>query len=61
MEVLKSEISLAELCRKYAILQSQFYKWNKELLEASKKRLSDDITRKATSNEVSDLRKENLR
>lgn len=61
IEVLKSEISLAELCRKYAILQSQFYKWNKELLEAGKKRLSDDITRKATSNEVSDLRKENLR
>lgn len=61
MEALRAEISVSELCRKYAISQSQFYKWNKEFLEAGKKRLSGDITREATSDEVSDLRKENLR
>ena len=61
MEALRAEISVAELCRKYAISQSQFYKWNKEFLEAGKKRLSGDITREATSDDVSDLRKENQR
>ena len=45
----------------YSISQSQFYKWNKEFLEAGKKRLSGDITREATSDDVSELRKENQR
>ncbi|WP_291066670.1 MULTISPECIES: transposase [unclassified Empedobacter] len=61
MEALRAETSVAELCRKYSISQSQFYKWNKEFLEAGKKRLSGDITREATSDDVSDLRKENMR
>ena len=49
------------MCRKRSIAQSQFYAWNKEFLEAGKKRLSGDITRKATSDEVLDLKKENTR
>ena len=61
MEALRAEMSVAELCRKYSIHESQFYKWNKEFLEAGKKRLSGDITREATSDDVSDLRKENMR
>ena len=61
MEALRAEISVAELCRKYSIQESQFYKWNKEFLEAGKKRLSGDTTREATSEEVNDLRKENAR
>jgi transposase len=40
MEALRAEMSVAELCRKYSIHESQFYKWNKEFLEAGKKRLS---------------------
>ena len=59
MEALRAETTIAELCRKYSIQKSQFYKWNKEFLEAGKKRLSGDITREATSDEVTDLRKEN--
>jgi transposase len=61
MEALRAEISVAEVCRKYSIQESQFYKWNKEFLEAGKKRLSGDTTREATSDEVADLRKENQR
>ena len=61
MEALRAETSVAELCRKYSISQSQFYRWNKEFLEAGKKRLSGDVVREATSDEVTDLRKENLR
>ena len=59
MEALRAETTIAELWRKYSIQESQFYKWNKEFLEAGKKRLSGDITREATSDEVTDLRKEN--
>lgn len=61
MEGLRAETSVAELCRKHNIAQSQFYSWNKEFMEAGKKRLSGDITREATSDEVSDLKKENAR
>ncbi len=59
MEALRAEMSVAELCRKYSIHEGQFYKWNKEFLEAGKKRLSGDTTREATSDEVTELRKEN--
>jgi transposase len=51
---------MAELCRKHSIQESTFYKWNKEFLEGGKKRLSGDLTREATSDEVADLLKENL-
>lgn len=61
MEALRAEISVAELCRKYSIHQAQFYKWNKEFLEAGKKRLAGDTTRDATKEEVNDLRNENAK
>jgi transposase len=61
MEALRAEMSIAELCRKYSIHEAQFFKWNKEFLEAGKKRLSGDTTREATSDEVTELRKENQR
>lgn len=61
MEGLRAETSVAELCRKHAIAQSQFYSWNKEFMEAGKKRLNGDVIREATSDEVSDLKKENAR
>jgi len=61
MEALRGESSAAEICRKYGITQSLFYKWNKEFMEAGKKRLNGDTTRQATSDEVTELRKENQR
>lgn len=61
MESLRGELSVTEICRKHGINQSMFYKWNKEFLEAGKKRLAGDTTREATSDEVADLRKENQR
>lgn len=61
MEAFRGEISVKEICRKYALNESQFYKWNKEFLEAGKKRLSGDTTREATSDEVAELRNENQR
>jgi len=61
MEAMRAELSVAEICRKYSIADAQFYKWNKEFLEAGKKRLAGDTTREATSDEVAELRKENQR
>ena len=55
MEALRAEMSVSELCRKYSINESQFYKWNKEFLEAGKKRLAGDVIREATSDEVAEL------
>ncbi len=59
MEALRGEDSVAAICRKHGIAESVFYKWNKEFLEAGKKRLAGDTTREATSDEVAELRKEN--
>ena len=59
MEALRGEDSVAAICRKHGIVESVFYKWNKEFLEAGKKRLSGDTVREATSDEVTALRKEN--
>jgi transposase len=61
MEALRAEISVADICRKYSIHLSQFYKWNKEFMEAGKKRLAGDTTRDATKEEVNELRNENAR
>jgi len=61
MEALRGEESVAAICRKHGIAESMFYKWNKEFVEAGKKRLTGDTTREATSDEVSELRKENQR
>ena len=61
MEALRGEDSVAAICRKHGIVESVFYKWNKEFLEAGKKRLAGDTTREATSDEVTALRKENQR
>lgn len=59
MEGMRAELSVAELCRKYAISQPTYYKWSKEFIEAGKKRLLGDEQREATTDEVKDLRKEN--
>ena len=44
-----------------AFIRPQFYRWNKEFLEAGKKRLTGDTTSEAASDEVAELRKENQR
>jgi len=40
MEAMRAELSISEICRKYSISDTQFYKWNKEFMEAGKKRLA---------------------
>jgi transposase len=58
LEGLRGEYSIAELCRREGIAQSQYYSWSKEFLEAGRRRLSGDTERQANSGEVKDLRRE---
>ena len=57
---LRSEDSIAELCRQEGIAQGMYYSWSKEFLEAGKKRLAGDTARAATTDEVKNLRQEAL-
>ena len=59
LEGLRGEESIAELCRREGIAQSQYYSWSKDFLEAGKQRLAGDTKREANSREVTELRKEN--
>ena len=58
LEGLRGEYSIAELCRREGIAESQYYSWSKEFLEAGKRRLAGDTARDATSGQVKDLRSE---
>ncbi len=57
---LRGEDSIAELCRREGIHQNLYYRWSKEFLEAGKKRLTGDQVREASSDEVKELRRENV-
>ena len=59
LEGLKGEDSIAAICRREGIAPSLYYKWSKSFLEAGKQRLKGDTIREASSDEVSELRKEN--
>ena len=59
LEGLKGEESIAAICRREGIAPSLYYKWSKSFLEAGKKRLKGDTMHEASSDEVSELRKEN--
>ena len=59
LDGLRGEESIAELCRREGIVESLYYSWSKEFLEAGKKRLEGDTQREASTSEVKDLRKQN--
>ena len=59
LEGLKGEDSVAEICRKYGITPNTYYSWSKSFLEAGKRRLNGDTEREATTDDVSDIKKEN--
>jgi transposase len=61
LEGVCAEVSVAELCRREGIHPTVYYKWLKDFMEASKKRLRGDTQREATSDEVEQLRQENQR
>lgn len=60
LEGLRGEETIAEQCRREGTAQSLYYKWSKEFLEAGKSRLAGDTKRQASSDDVDELREENL-
>ena len=56
MEGIRGEHSIAELCRKYGISDSTYYKWNKDFIEVGKARLDGENIRETTNDEVKELR-----
>jgi transposase len=58
LDGLRGETSIAELCRREGIVESMYYSWSKEFLEAGKRRLAGDTARAATTDEVKQLRRE---
>jgi transposase len=59
LEGLRGESGIAELCRCEGIPTNLYYRWSKDFLEASKKRLMGDTAREANAQEVGGLRREN--
>jgi len=59
LEGLRGEESISAICRKESIHPNLYYKWSKDFMEAAKKRMQGDTVREASSDEVSQLRKEN--
>ena len=60
LEGFRGEESIASLCRREGIVESLYYSWSREFLEAGKRRLPGDTAREATSQGVKTLRAEAL-
>ena len=56
---MRGEMTVAELCRKEGISQGIYYKWNKDFMDAGKRRLTGDTMREANTSEVKELKDEN--
>ena len=59
IEGIRGELSIAELCRREGIHQTNYYKWSKDFMEAGKHRLNGDTMREANTSEVHQLKGEN--
>ncbi len=57
LEGLRGEHNI--LCRREGIVQSLYYKWSKDFMEAGKSRLAGDTKREANNEDVAELRSEN--
>ena len=58
LEGLRGEDSIAALCRREGSVESLYYSWSKEFLEAGKRRLAGGTARAATTDEVKALRQQ---
>lgn len=59
LEGFRREVTVNELCRKEGIRPNSFYSWTKDFMEAGKERLSRDMTRDATRQEIESLKRDN--
>ena len=60
LEGFRREVTVSDLCRREGIKPHSYYAWTKEFMEAGKERLTRDMVRDATQQEVEGLRRENV-
>ena len=60
IEGFRREVTVSDLCRREGIKPHSYYAWTKEFMEAGKERLTRDMVRDATQQEVQGLRRENV-
>ena len=59
LEGLRGQNPISEICRRYGIPSSIYYKWSKAFLDAGKNGLTRDTQRDASTDEVRRLKEEN--
>ena len=60
LEGFRREVTVSDLCRREGIKPHSYYAWTKEFMEAGRERLTRDMIRDATQQEVQALRRENV-
>ena len=59
LEGFRREVTVNDLCRREGIKPHSYYSWTKEFMEAGKERLTRDMARDATRQEIQALKREN--
>jgi transposase len=59
LEGFRRDTPIRDLCRREGIRPSTYYAWLKDFMEAGRERLTRDITRDATKNEIQEIKREN--
>ena len=60
LEGFRREVTVSDLCRREGIKPHSYYAGTKEFMEAGRERLTRDMVRDATQQEVQALRRENV-
>ncbi len=58
LEGFRREVTVSDLCRREGIKPGAYYAWTKDFMEAGKERLTRDIVRDATRQEIEHLQRE---
>jgi len=58
LEGFRREVTVNDLCRREGIKPHSYYAWTKEFMEAGKERLTRDMARDATRQEIHALKRE---
>jgi transposase len=59
LEGFRREVAVRDLCRREGIKPGAYYAWTKNFMEAGKERLTRDVVRDATRQEIEQIRREN--
>jgi len=59
LEGFRREVAVRDLCRREGIKPGAYYAWTKDFMEAGKERLTRDVVRDATRQEIDALKREN--